>query len=192
MLTTSGEPSRDRTSRDTTKKEQGLRGLLRESVDELQVRCMRKALALARVCTPIPTAFCVGCVLTKAGTSEIVASGYSRELEGNTHAEECAIKKLLQGSVVPTGDLDLYTTMEPCSLRLSGNTPCTDLILGFNRTHLPRSRIANIYLGVVEPNDFVNCDGVNRLQGAGLNIFQVLGFQDECLSVARGQNPAFN
>jgi len=168
--------------------------LWRVNVDSVHVECMRKALALARKCRPIPTAFCVGCVVTKTGTSAVIASGYSRELEGNTHAEECALRKLLLGQdgKVPTGDLDLYTTMEPCSLRLSGNSPCTDRILAFNRALAPSCRIANIYLAVVEPSDFVNCDGINRLHAAGLSISQVQGFQDVCLRVARGQDPPSN
>ncbi|PLW07994.1 hypothetical protein PCANC_23322 [Puccinia coronata f. sp. avenae] len=158
--------------------------------DEMHVECMRKAIALARLCTPIPTAFCVGCVVTKAGTGEIVSEGYSRELEGNTHAEQCAIQKLeedARSGSLPTGDLDLYTTMEPCSVRLSGNKPCADRILQFNRAHHPLLTIKNIYLGVVEPDDFVNCDGVRKLHDSGLSIVQVVGFQEECLRVARGE-----
>ncbi|KAI9604636.1 hypothetical protein KEM48_002391 [Puccinia striiformis f. sp. tritici PST-130] len=100
---------------------------------ELHFDCMRKAIALARQCKPIPTAFCVGCLMTKTGTSEVISEGYSRELEGNTHAEQCAIMKILNqlsSPNIPTYmDIDLYTTMEPCSVRLSGNKPCTDLIL---------------------------------------------------------------
>ncbi|EFP89290.1 hypothetical protein PGT21_008356 [Puccinia graminis f. sp. tritici] len=160
--------------------------------DEIPLECMRKAIALARLCKPIPTAFCVGCLMTKTGTGEVVSEGYSRELEGNTHAEQCAIMKLspLDGpsSSMLAGDLDLYTTMEPCSIRLSGNKPCADLILQFNRSHHPHLRIKNIFLGVVEPDDFVNCEGVKKLQDSGLTIIQVVGFKEECLRIARGED----
>ncbi|OAV89027.1 hypothetical protein PTTG_08268 [Puccinia triticina 1-1 BBBD Race 1] len=167
-----------------------LRSKMITTSDELHFECMRKAIALARLSKPIPTAFCVGCLMTKTGTLEVVSTGYSRELEGNTHAEQCAIMKLLDGrsASMPTGDLDLYTTMEPCSVRLSGNKPCADLILEFNRSHHPHLRIKNIYLGVVEPDDFVNCDGVKKLQDSGLTIFQVIGFKEECLKIARGED----
>ncbi|KAH9463312.1 hypothetical protein Pst134EA_015395 [Puccinia striiformis f. sp. tritici] len=161
---------------------------------ELHFDCMRKAIALARQCKPIPTAFCVGCLMTKTGTSEVISEGYSRELEGNTHAEQCAIMKILNqlsSPNIPTYmDIDLYTTMEPCSVRLSGNKPCTDLILELNQSHHLHRRIKNVYLGVAEPDDFVNCDGIRKLQENGITIIQVVGFKEECLRVARGEDEA--
>lgn len=160
------------------------------TTDPVRVDCMHRALALARLSNPIPTAFCVGCVITKADTSDVISEGYSRELEGNTHAEQCAILKMMNHSsagINPEGDLDLYTTMEPCSVRLSGHQPCTDLIIAFNRSHHPKLRIKNVYLGVFEPSDFVDCDGFKKLTDHGITVVQVIGLSDECLKVARGQ-----
>ncbi len=96
---------------------------------------MLKALEEADKSPPTDAAFCVGCVISftsdspRASSSEILATGFSRELPGNTHAEQCALDKLAKdfesksqpktAKNVPTLDLDLYTTMEPCSERLS-------------------------------------------------------------------------
>ncbi|MBW0509754.1 hypothetical protein O181_049469 [Austropuccinia psidii MF-1] len=158
------------------------------TADPLQVDCMRQALGYARLCTPISTAFCVGCVITPINSSKILSTGHSRELEGNTHAEECALKKLDVENL--RGELDLYTTLEPCSVRLSGKRPCSQLIIDFNdrmkKSNLERISIKNVYLGVSEPNDFVDCKGVEQLIQNGINVIQVTGFETQCLNVARG------
>lgn len=85
------------------------------------------ALDEARKCVPTLTAFCVGCVITAShGSSEpaILATGYSRELPGNTHAEANALAKLSLLSPdeirdimlvdIPSIDglsMDVYTTL---------------------------------------------------------------------------------
>lgn len=122
---------------------------------------------------------------------KLLATGYSRELEGNTHAEANAIDKLLRGggdtSTMQEGDKDdkleilqasdIYTTMEPCSVRLSGNIPCTRRIL--------EAGISRVFLGTQEPDDFVKCEGVQQLRDAGVQVYTVPGFTEKCLEAAR-------
>ncbi|KDN50600.1 hypothetical protein RSAG8_01098, partial [Rhizoctonia solani AG-8 WAC10335] len=67
---------------------------------EGRLRYMRLALEEAAKCEPIPTAFCVGCVITVPTlgsdgkmTQKILSTGYSREIAGNTHAEANALAK---------------------------------------------------------------------------------------------------
>lgn len=147
-----------------------------------QAKWMQLALQEAGKCTPTPSAFCVGAVIVDA-SGQLLSTGYSRELQGNTHAEANAIDKLvhkckddstakaqLQGS-------DIYTTMEPCSVRLSGNVPCTRRIL--------EAGLARVFLGTVEPDDFVKCEGVQQLRDAGVQVFTVPGFAEQCLEEAR-------
>lgn len=93
---------------------------------------MELALKEAAKCGPTTTAFSVGAVLVNG--SETLSTGYSRELIGNTHAEQCALEKYFTqvgAREVPEGTV-LYTTMEPCSFRLSGNEPCVHRILAQN------------------------------------------------------------
>ena len=137
------------------------------------------ALEEAKKCIPIPTAYCVGCVIVDPAASTVVSMGYSRELPGNTHAEENALAKLVSRDGL-TG-LDLYATMEPCSERLSGNKPCTDGILEVGKL------IRRVVLGVREPEKFVKCVGVEKLQAHGV---EVIRNEDEelekaCLQVAK-------
>ncbi|KAI0374912.1 cytidine deaminase-like protein [Pilatotrama ljubarskyi] len=160
---------------------------------------LRLALDEARKCTPSPAAFCVGCVLTAAyppGSSHpvIFARGYSRELPGNTHAEANALSKARQLSQnelarlfpdasrpididVVLANADIYTTMEPCSVRTSGLPPCADAIIA--------ARIRRCFIGVGEPDDFVQCEGAQKLKDAGVEVIWLSGLEKECLEVAR-------
>ncbi|KAI8867511.1 hypothetical protein GQ42DRAFT_55112 [Ramicandelaber brevisporus] len=151
--------------------------------------------------------------------SYVLSTGYSRELEGNTHAEQCALEKLNNygsdhyhfqiggGDATAAGweaDDDetgvglqsepvrctLYTTMEPCSLRLSGNRPCCHRIHEWVGRHpvatasppvatATSSRVASlrpaiitrVVVGIREPPDFVqNCTGVEFLLQSGIQV----------------------
>ncbi|KAK6505308.1 hypothetical protein TWF481_007214 [Arthrobotrys musiformis] len=148
---------------------------------------MELALEEARKCIPSQTAFSVGAVLVDSTTSpyRIVATGFSRELEGNTHAEEVCFKKVAVGSSPPGSGTDytLYTTMEPCSERLSGKKPCVDRILEFGR-------ISTVYIGCREPSTFIQENtAVQRLLERGIRYLPVEGMSCECQEVAtRGHN----
>jgi len=140
------------------------------------------ALGQAALSVATPTAFCVGCVIVAADSSRLLSSGYSRELPGNTHAEQCAIDKYLARPDARPEDLvgaSIYTTMEPCSVRLSGNTPCVERVI--------QAGFANVYIGVEEPADFVECEGTRRLKESGAKVWLVEeeGLREACLREAR-------
>jgi pyrimidine deaminase RibD-like protein len=150
------------------------------------VKFLRLALAEGKKCIPTSTAYCVGCVIVHPVTRAVLASGYSRELQGNTHAEENALTKLSHDKEPPFTQsqiigLDLYATMEPCSGRLSRNKPCTDRILE------TEGMIARVVLGVREPETFVRCVGVEKLQDHGIVVVrnEHEELERECLAVAR-------
>lgn len=179
-------------------------------VEEDQPRYyMRLALAEARRSPPKPTNFCVGaCIVAAASSSSSavssseassfpppLATGYTLECEGNTHAEQCCFLKLaaqyncrvadlgahLPESVLP---LALYTTMEPCNKRSVGNTPCVDRVLDVRRPD-GRPAIGTVYIGVSEPETFVGVNaGQRRLEDAGIRVVPVPGFEEEILAVA--------
>ncbi|TFY77358.1 hypothetical protein EWM64_g6652 [Hericium alpestre] len=137
------------------------------------LKYMRAALDEAAKCEPIPTAFCVGCVLVTCFPSDadspvVLSTGYSRELPGNTHAEANALQKArqlsreeLEARFPPTAypaytldellrHTDVYTTLEPCSVRTSGLAPCADALIA--------AGVRRCFIGVGEPDDFVNCE----------------------------------
>jgi pyrimidine deaminase RibD-like protein len=162
---------------------------------------MKIALDEANKCIPTPTAFCVGCVIvvparSATGVEEkvILSTGYSRELEGNTHAEANALAKA-QGLApaelekffpegIPSGgvgwllkEADVYTTLEPCSIRTSGLPACADALVGV--------RVRRCYIGVAEPDDFVVCEGADKLKRSGVEVVWLKGLEQECLDAAR-------
>lgn len=154
---------------------------------------MEFALNLARKSPPKPTNYRVGAVLVDQSTNDVLAHGYTLELEGNTHAEQCCLIKLSEAHGVPEErlaqvlpkNLALYTTVEPCSKRLSGNLPCAERILRLAEV------IKTVYVGVMEPKKFV-ADNTGRevLEKAGIQFVHVEGLEDEILKVAKaGHEP---
>lgn len=152
---------------------------------------LKLALSLARKSPPKPSNFRVGALLVDTKSNKVLATGCTLELEGNTHAEQCCFMKLAAehdvpeeqlGDALATGEspsLALYTTMEPCSKRLSGNLPCVERVLRL------RGVIRAVYVGVLEPQTFV-ADNTGRaaLEAAGIEVVHVQGMEQEILQVA--------
>jgi pyrimidine deaminase RibD-like protein len=148
---------------------------------------MRHALGLAGNSPPKPTNFRVGAMLVRLKDNLIIAEGYTLELPGNTHAEECCLIKLAEqystteeglATVVSEPHI-LYTTVEPCSKRLSGKLPCAE------RIRRQRDWIKKVYVGVQEPDTFVSQnDGRRMLEDAGVEVIHVTGLEKEILEVA--------
>jgi pyrimidine deaminase RibD-like protein len=148
---------------------------------------MNQALSLARKSPPKPTNYRVGALLVNSKTNTILATGYTLECEGNTHAEQCCFIKLAKEHNVPEERLGeflpeetvLYTTLEPCFKRLSGNLPCVERVLRL------RTAIKTVYVGVKEPEKFVGENtGREKLEEAGINVVLVQGIEKEILEVA--------
>lgn len=187
------------------RRERGALCLLMKSCDA-EMAFMRLAVEAGRKCHPVESAYNVGAVLTKVestGIESLLASGFSRQLPGNTHAEECALLNLsLSQKSSKNGTTDeekhetlndhrhtsnaeylmelrkeedcarglakeciLYTTMEPCSKRLSGNRCCTSRIIA--------AGISRVVVGVKEPPTFVDCEGSGLLKEAGVEVVYI-------------------
>jgi pyrimidine deaminase RibD-like protein len=148
---------------------------------------LKYALSLATKSPPKPTNYRVGALLLDVASNKILSTGYTLELPGNTHAEQCCFEKLASkhgikatklSQVLPE-DVALYTTMEPCTLRLSGNLPCADRILEIG------GGIKTVYVGVQEPEKFVsNNSARSKLEAAGIAILHIEGLEKEILEVA--------
>ena len=159
---------------------------------------IKLALEQARLSPPINTKFCVGAILVDAESNAILSTGYSWELpegtlgeRGSTHAEQCCFLKVAQQhklleerihEVLPPNTV-LYTTMEPCNLRLSGNTTCVNRILRL------KGAIKSVYVGIKEPDVFVGENkgaGIDRLRDAGVEVLFLEGMEDRILEVSLG------
>jgi len=151
---------------------------------------MSYALSLAHQSPPKPTNYRVGAILLDASTNTILTTGYTLECEGNTHAEQSCFLKLAKKhgltedqipSVLPRGAV-LYTTVEPCFKRLSGNLPCVQRILALGKGG---EGIRTVYVGVKEPEKFVGENtGRKQLEDAGIKVILVEGLETQILEVA--------
>jgi len=146
----------------------------RDKIITTDTQAMLLACTEAAKCTPSPGAYSVGALVLCKGV--VLSSGFSRELPGNTHAEEVALGKL----TLPLPPFStLYTTMEPCSRRLSGKDPCTSRIL--------QAGVPRVVYCLREPTNFVeDCVGVEELQRAGVET--VLLEDAECRRLAGAPN----
>ncbi|OTA85838.1 hypothetical protein M434DRAFT_400063 [Hypoxylon sp. CO27-5] len=155
---------------------------------------MEYALEIARQSPPQADKFCVGACLVDEDSGKVLSTGYSMELPGDrpgdpgrTHAEHCCFIKVAEqygieetqiGDVLPPNTA-LYTTMEPCNSRLSGNKPCVDRIIGLS------GAVKTVYVGIKEPDTFIVANsGQNRLEKAGVRMVFIEGLQDRIREVA--------
>lgn len=140
---------------------------------------MELALEQAAKCEPTTTAFSVGAVLVNG--TKVISTGYSRELPGNTHAEQCALAKYFSSTGLNElpEDTIIYTTMEPCSFRLSGNDPCVQRIIKMNK------KIKTVFVGVLEPDTFVkNNSSRSILQKHGIDYIKIPGYEEKATELA--------
>lgn len=176
--------------------------------DEDHLTYLRQALELARKSPPGPTNFRVGAILVSNPLAEgsiptILSTGYTLELPGNTHAEQCAITKLATQHKISETQLHtfltqemnatLYTTLEPCGKRLSGSLPCVIRIISTRETssagHEPQNSkggIRKVIFGAKEPDTFVkNSASCRMMDEEWLEWKYVAGLQNEILDVAK-------
>ncbi|KAI2722749.1 hypothetical protein CBS147332_3678 [Penicillium roqueforti] len=120
---------------------------------------------------------------TRLNTREITMKSL-----GTTHAEQCCFIKIADEynlpeerihEVLPANTV-LYTTMEPCNERLSGNMTCATRILRL------RSAIKTVYVGIKEPGTFIlHNDGQQRLEANGVKVvFPVEHWHDRIIKVS--------
>ncbi|KAJ1727242.1 DRAP deaminase [Coemansia sp. Benny D160-2] len=144
---------------------------------EKDVELMRMAIDEGCKCVNVETAYNVGAVITTKD-KEVLTTGYSRKYPGNTHAEQCALmdleklKESPETQETPLENLIIYTTMEPCSTRLSGNWPCYKRIL--------ESNIDTVFIGVMEPPVFGKFTSVEELINNGIKVIHIKELDKEC------------
>ncbi|KAJ5549921.1 hypothetical protein N7535_002135 [Penicillium sp. DV-2018c] len=163
---------------------------------------LKECLSLAEHSPPRPTNFRVGALLLSRKDNDptftddrILSSGYTMELAGNTHAEQCCLSNYAAVHKVPDEKVSevlpvepgrkliMYVTMEPCGKRLSGNTPCVQRITQTREGG--REGIHKVYFGVKEPGTFVGeSEGCKMLTKAGIEWEHVSGLEKEILTVA--------
>lgn len=122
------------------------------SLDE---KMMKRAVRLAAkgVGRTVPNP-AVGCVIVKDGI--IVGQGWHKKA-GTPHAEVHALAmagELARGA-------DVYVTLEPCS-HFGKTPPCADALVS--------AAVANVFVGMIDPNPLVSGKGVKKLESAGIRV----------------------
>jgi diaminohydroxyphosphoribosylaminopyrimidine deaminase/5-amino-6-(5-phosphoribosylamino)uracil reductase len=131
------------------------------SIDD---RWMSLAIDLAGSCPPVAGAYSVGAVVVDAAGT-VIATGYSRETDPVVHAEEAALAKLPAADPRLAG-ATLYSSLEPCSVRGSRPTTCTQLII--------ESGLRRVVIAWREPSLFVaDCQGYELLTAAGVHVVEL-------------------
>jgi pyrimidine deaminase RibD-like protein len=128
-----------------------------------------EAISLSRRCPPSRTAYAVGAVLV-SGDGRVLSTGYSRETAPEDHAEEVALARigLPASAASAAGELagaTLYSSLEPCAVRVSRPVPCADLIIA--------SGIGRVVIAWTEPPVLAPGGGAARLRAAGVEVLEV-------------------
>lgn len=121
---------------------------------EADARYMRRALQLARRGRTHPNPM-VGALLVRNG--EIVGEGFHLR-KGEPHAETMALA--LAGD--RARGATLYVTLEPCSFRGGGRTPCTERCL--------TAGVTAVVAAMTDPDARVSGRGFEQLRAAGIAV----------------------
>ena len=116
-----------------------------------------------------------------SGDGAVAATGYTGEREdehgGMRHAEDVAIEKAKEARApFPLDSFVLYSTLEPCSVRASGKTPCVERIVD--------AGIGAVVYGAKEPFDpalKIVCEGERVLMEAGVEVLFLGEYEKQCL-----------
>ena len=141
---------------------------------------MNLAIEQARLCTPESKAPHpkVGAVLADRD-GEVLLTAYRGEQHAGQHAEFTLFSKAEERGLDVSG-ASLFVTLEPCTERGPGKTPCANRIL--------KSGISHIYVGMLDPNPDICGHGVTLLQQGNLFVDH---FPSELVRQLHGLNRHF-
>ncbi|KIM60856.1 hypothetical protein SCLCIDRAFT_16200 [Scleroderma citrinum Foug A] len=126
----------------------------------------RHALKEADNCEPVQTVFCVSCALViclPAHEFIILSTRYSRELSKCPCLRARSLSESQITALFPSHTQN--PTIEGLlshRFRTSGLPPCADTLICSN--------VKRCIVGVGEPDDFVECEGVTKLRDTGIEI----------------------
>jgi diaminohydroxyphosphoribosylaminopyrimidine deaminase/5-amino-6-(5-phosphoribosylamino)uracil reductase len=130
---------------------------------------LQRAIDLSKSCPPSATAFSVGAMLV-GDNDQVISTGYSRENDPHNHAEETALAKVSPDDP-RLASATMYSTLEPCTKRSSHPITCTQLIIS--------AGIPRVVLAWREPTIFVDCEGVELLRAANIDVVEIAELADE-------------
>ncbi len=93
--------------------------------------------------------------MVRAG--RLLGEAFRGELGSGKHAEYCVLSKLQNEDI---SDADVYTTLEPCSRRGEGKTPCADRLI--------ERKVGTVFIGMYDPDPRIHFEGWSKLRDAGI------------------------
>ena len=127
-------------------------------------KIITRAIELSGFCPASEKAFSVGAIIFDKSGKEI-ATGYSRETDLVSHAEEVAISKAKTAGADIRGGA-IVCSMEPCGERLSKQKSCAELII--------EAGLASVIYAQAEPPKFINAPkGSVKLIAGGVQVLFV-------------------
>lgn len=119
----------------------------------------------------------VGAVLVSP-EGDVLGTAHRGALRTGDHAEYTLIERMLQDRDLEGSSL--FVTLEPCTMRGAGKTPCAKRIV--------MSRIGTVYVGMPDPNPNILGHGINYLLCNGV---RVAFFDSDLAKTIRQENAAF-
>ncbi|HQO47975.1 MAG TPA: bifunctional diaminohydroxyphosphoribosylaminopyrimidine deaminase/5-amino-6-(5-phosphoribosylamino)uracil reductase RibD, partial [Paludibacteraceae bacterium] len=123
--------------------------------DIYMLRCLQLASNGISDTAPNPM---VGCVIVHNDT--IIGEGYHQRC-GFPHAEVNAINSVKAENESLLPESTLYVNLEPCS-HYGKTPPCSQLII--------TKKIKRVVIGMSDPNEKVNGNGIEQLRKAGIDV----------------------
>jgi pyrimidine deaminase RibD-like protein len=125
-------------------------------------RCMERAIALARRCTPESADKVSPAVaaLVMAPDGSILGDAYRGEDEPGEHAEYILLDKKLKDQTL--AGTTLFVTLEPCTIRNFPKTPCAERV--------EKRHFARVFIGMLDPNRTIQGFGYWALRRAGVDV----------------------
>ena len=153
--------------------------------DSVDIAYMNMAIHMSHKCPPVNDRYSVGAIIRFS--NEEIETGFSREQieddDGNIitgiHAEEACILKCRRSNMDLRG-ATLYTTMEPCQPRRSGQKSCAQLIYDTGIFG-----IRKVVIGVKEPRNITYCCGIQLLLKGDIKVYYIPGIEKRCLAATR-------
>lgn len=99
----------------------------------------------------------VGVVIVKEG--DVIAQAHRNER--GEHGEYVALQKHLGGRGEAVGST-VYTTLEPCTERGPGKTPCHEWLI--------QNGVAKVWIGTLDPDPRIQGHGLRNLQAARIEV----------------------
>lgn len=102
---------------------------------------------------------CVGAIAVL--NNEIIGRAFRGQdpTKPNDHAEFILLESELNKDI-PLRDATIYTTLEPCTHRGPGKTPCVD--------HLLKNKVGRVVIGMLDPNPLILGVGFRKLRAANI------------------------